>query len=594
LFCLFIGYTFFLIRKYSFLSDYKETIIKANTEFNEKYESNSYFSKKELNNWLEKYNNLKKTIKEYVYQIERLESYREKTIFLKTIIEDYINVFLLPREYKRVIEHLYNVFNKGFDIVNKRNQAYIQKETDKWSPIFINLPIPHLNSQQLSTIITNEVNNLVIVSEEEASIPLIIGKTHYLLEKEHILPNDILILTSSDESKTEIENFTKLFKEIQIYTHLDLGSEIIKQVSGVSAPLHEVTHDPYLLQETMKDFIKSHISDLDFANKINLYFLYSNNSLKKNFKTVLKHEQFLENLDIKTINGDKVNNVAVLSIANFFYLNNIKYMYKQAYPYQTSNLKKYTPDFYLPDYNIWIEHIEIDKNCNPSSSLDRDEYLDHWYWKRKIHKENYTDLIETYDYEFKDRTIIGSLKTRLLVRGVHFKPNPKEKIFNKLKDLGDINRFINQIIQFQKKVKSNTVALDEIINNARNPPVNRKKLTFLELLEILSRDYEAMLRDSESFDLEDIINMAIPHIEQNKIGISFKYLLLDEFQEINNNQYKFIKSLLEKNPNSKTFCIGYKPNNSGIIRDSPPFIFSFRKHFYPGEVMFLNDTNNTK
>ena len=43
-------------------------------------------------------------------------------------------------------------------------------------------------------------------------------------------------------------------------------------------------------------------------------------------------------------------------IANFLYLNGISYKYEEPYVYETADndYSQYKPDFFLPDYNIYI------------------------------------------------------------------------------------------------------------------------------------------------------------------------------------------------------------------------------------------------
>ncbi len=41
------------------------------------------------------------------------------------------------------------------------------------------------------------------------------------------------------------------------------------------------------------------------------------------------------------------------------------------YPHKS---KRYQPDFYLTDYDIWIEHFGIDKKGNTAPYIDREKY----------------------------------------------------------------------------------------------------------------------------------------------------------------------------------------------------------------------------
>ena len=63
-----------------------------------------------------------------------------------------------------------------------------------------------------------------------------------------------------------------------------------------------------------------------------------------------------------------------VEIANFLYLNGIEYIYESPYKIdtRTKEFGQYKPDFYLPDYDIYIEYFGIDRNGNPPAYFQND------------------------------------------------------------------------------------------------------------------------------------------------------------------------------------------------------------------------------
>ena len=55
-------------------------------------------------------------------------------------------------------------------------------------------------------------------------------------------------------------------------------------------------------------------------------------------------------------------------IANFLFLNGVAYEYERPYDHEIppelteENRRAYQPDFYLTDYDIWLEHLGVDEN----------------------------------------------------------------------------------------------------------------------------------------------------------------------------------------------------------------------------------------
>lgn len=72
------------------------------------------------------------------------------------------------------------------------------------------------------------------------------------------------------------------------------------------------------------------------------------------------------NSKIATLNNEKVKSSEEARIANFFFLNGIKYKYEEYYEKNTwtESYAQYKPDFYLIDYKIYWEHFGFDRNNN--------------------------------------------------------------------------------------------------------------------------------------------------------------------------------------------------------------------------------------
>ena len=64
-----------------------------------------------------------------------------------------------------------------------------------------------------------------------------------------------------------------------------------------------------------------------------------------------------------TLKGETVKSYEECEIANFLYLNQINYEYEKPFEIDTATPKfrQYFPDFYLSDYNVYIEHLALNK-----------------------------------------------------------------------------------------------------------------------------------------------------------------------------------------------------------------------------------------
>ena len=126
-------------------------------------------------------------------------------------------------------------------------------------------------------------------------------------------------------------------------------------------------------------------------------------------------------------------------MANFLYVNGIRYEYEKSYEHNVSSIefRQYKPDFYLPDYGIYIEHFAIDVNGNTPHFIDEQKYLQSRDWKIQTHRNYGTKLIETFSHEKRSGILTQNLRENLLKEGVVFAPLPPDQILEKL----NLNRY---------------------------------------------------------------------------------------------------------------------------------------------------------
>lgn len=108
------------------------------------------------------------------------------------------------------------------------------------------------------------------------------------------------------------------------------------------------------------------------------------------------------NLTIECDDGRKVRSRAEALISNFFYNNKIRSVYEKTIYYKENGEDKTLhPDFYLPDYDVYIEYNEIKKK----SYLKSKEYT------KKVYSELGFQVIIMDDQDLN--SIAGCLKPKL-------------------------------------------------------------------------------------------------------------------------------------------------------------------------------------
>jgi len=468
--------------------------------------------------------------------------------------------------------------------LNKLNEIFIEKTLEKYKELFDNIDGRSLDKQQRMAIVIDELHNLVIAGAGSGKTLTILGKVEYLL-KCSILPQEILLIAFTRKSAGELEERINrnLALGIKAQTFHKLGLDIITS-NNKERPDIDDNFDIYLEDYFSKELIQHHDDVQTFLEFISYYFnipieLKADGTLgekiekEKNadFETLSEKYNRITAGKNKTIKGECVKSLEELIIANFFFLNGVEYEYEREYPHPTDKMRKrYRPDFYIKNYDIYLEHFGVDKNgkCQWLSEIEQKKYLDGIAWKREIHKTNGTKLIETYSYFQTEGKLLVNLKNLLLENNVKLSPITSDKMLLLVKEIqtkNTIKEFIKLCGTFIKLFKSN--GYDErffIINREKysntdnknyfNPFFAIRTLHFLNIVEKIYFYYKARLAQNRTIDFNDMINNATKIVQDKGIS-SYKYIIIDEYQDIGMDRYKLIKSIIEKT-SAHLMCVG--------------------------------------
>jgi len=150
---------------------------------------------------------------------------------------------------------------------------------------------------------------------------------------------------------------------------------------------------------------------------------------------------------------------------------------------------------------------------------------------------------------------------------------------------------VGLLTKFLRFFKSSTLTIPELIEKAYNYPYAKRYLAFLGIFEPLLEDYQNLLAETDEIDFDDMINNATDLIQKGAFESPFKYILVDEFQDISQSRYRLLKSLRDQNWKTKTFCVGddwqsiYRFTGSDLS-----MMTSFEKFLDPCGIVFLNET----
>ena len=500
---------------------------------------------------------------------------------VKKFKEDYAEY--ISSEDEKFFEKFYNK-PQTFEMDTKHaNELYINQELNDNSDLFDDLDGKSLDSQQRNAIVVDEDAVRVIAGAGSGKTFTIQGKVKYLTEKRDVDPSEILAISFSNASVNDLEE--RIAEPIDIKTFHKVGKDILTQYNQYSRP------DTSALKRIIKRYLtKKALKSEDISKKLIEFFSFyinvppSEEDIKYegdlldwqegvDFSTLKRR---FKNKQRETLNNEIVRSYEELYIANFLFIHGINYTYEKIYSYPNKNferefnkfkeflfsfdeeipdelkndivrsllnltdiceeyeIKDYFPDFYLNDYNIYIEHFGLNRNCENHliGEKSSEEYVKEMEWKRKVHKKYETPLIETFSYYQSENRLLTRLAEKLQAQGVEFNEIDYRRVYAILlenKTIKEWEDFIVLLKTFIELFKGNNYDGDKFkefygyVDGFKSSFSKDRTIAFLKIVEEIYNDYEAYLLKIKKIDFNDMINKASDCIVKNGLNLPYKY-----------------------------------------------------------------------
>ena len=491
-------------------------------------------------------------------------------IFKQTGEKDFYNSSK-KNDYIHRLEYLRRLHNHEFvvkELSNNRN----------FFDTVLNYP---LDSQQRESIVKLEDNCLVISSAGSGKTSTSIAKVKYLLEKRGLRKEEILVLSYNHKTAEEFQERLDV-PGLTCKTFHALALSIIAQVEGRRPDICDETQ----LLECFYTLIRY---NYDYKAKINRFVseISSLTKLEHEYTDSEKYYKDRETYGIMSPYGD-MNGAPIYTrseeekkLCIWLSSHDVKFLYEQPYPFDTATTqhRQYKPDFTIyfkrdgRDVYLFLEHFGIDSNGNVPQWFGEgvsggylyanQKYNADIVWKRQLHSANGTYLIETTSAMFHNGTVYQELERQLRDVGVPLRQLTEDEKYERMiernKEAED--SIMNLFKSFITLMKSNGKSFDSVMDSVRKARLGdafneRSRYLMYELIKPLYDEYERTLRDKKQMDFTDLILQAADLCNSGRYRTPYSYILVDEFQDISVDRYKFILSLRQSTPQTKTFCVG--------------------------------------
>lgn len=536
---------------------------------------------------------------------------------LLAVPEQYRNSHIKVQNINKLLGYYSNP-----NLREKRNDDFKKHELELCSNLFENINGMSLDDQQRNCIVTDEYSNLVIAGAGSGKTLTVIGKLKYLIERWGVKPEEILVTSFTRKSVDELAGrissagilgvATKTFHSIGlaflnkpgVANENELKKCILRYLRS------EILESPQQIQAYLEfygcySYVPEDYDEFDCdSDRIQELKSMDLTTLKGQINEIAAERKKTHD----TLQGERVKSVEELMIANHFFLNGIKYEYEKNYSgvCEPSSTRAYQPDFYLSDYDIWLEHFGITEDGRVpwiGSSGEERKYIEGIEWKRKTHKQNQTSLIESYSFWNKDNKLIDNLDSLLKSSGVELKEDIDELVqhYERLRqDEKLLQSIVSLISTFVSLYKASNMTLDGVNRKAlseyrNNAFMLQRYRLFIEFVAPIINFYQLTLEEQDTVDFDDMINRATEVIQSNGFPGHYKYIIVDEYQDISVSRFGLINAIRQKT-DAKLICVGDDWQSICRFAGSDVTLFTYFEQFcgFHEELKIENTYRNSQ
>lgn len=461
------------------------------------------------------------------------------------------------------------------------NSLYIDRILEQNSDYFDTLlrdidPNIKLDDEQRRAVVTDDDYCLLVAGAGAGKTTTMAAKVKYLVEKKNIPPEDIIVISYTrkaiDELKERINQGLRI--PAKICTFHSFAYDIVRKFNDTPPEVNysayniifdmlekEVFHDKALLRKLLLFLgfyfdLPADAMNYDNLNQFHLAKAAQDyETLKSGAGEYVKKVATQRGHSMRTLTGEYLRSTQEAQIANYLYLNGLEYEYEPVYPHAIRGArKKYTPDFIIRqgEHTAYLEHYAISESGYSYVLTPKEiaKYSNAIKDKRKLHRQMGTTLLETWSWYKDKRSLSEHLKELLVNEGFVLKERDFSEVYKKITETSK-DKYVFKMVQFLMTfiAQFKTCGYDHGGFEAlRAKTDNPRTHLFLDIAEPVYNYYQKQLSVQNRIDFEDMINDAhfyLAEIERQQLELPYKYIIIDEFQDIARQRFNLTKRLSE-------------------------------------------------
>ena len=449
---------------------------------------------------------------------------------------------------------------------------HIENHKIKFNDYFDSVEKNPLTESQRIACITDNDYNLVIAGAGTGKTSTMIGRAGYLIKSGLAQPSEILLLAYGKQAAEELDERIEErlgSNDVQVNTFHSLGLKIVAEVERAKPSVSPLVGNSggggNQLLKFVREKFAAHCQKAGYRSIVLQYFFELNFSFpdESQFKNIGQYYQYLKDNGVETFNREAVKSHGEYLIANYLARHGIKYKYEEKYEYdtRTPEYSQYKPDFFLTDYGIYIEYFGVDRNGNTAPYIDKDKYNEGIKWKRQTHNDYDTHLVESFYYEIKEKSLLSNLKVKLENHGVVLQQKSQRELLKLLEKpvfngQSMIDEFTILLKDLLLRIRGKGLSIDQLEKNEYSATNKVQMHAVLKIIAPILNDYLGELASNNDVDFDDMIQKSCEYVTNDRYTPKWKFVLIDEFQDISRPRAELIKAISSKCDDCSVFAVG--------------------------------------
>ena len=441
-------------------------------------------------------------------------------------------------------------------MVAAANERIMAAELEAQRSFFDTIEASPLTEEQARAVVCFDNRVQVLAAAGSGKTSVMVARAAYAVARDYVAPQKILLLAFNKAAADELhERITARFAAagidssgVRASTFHSFGLSVIGAATGEKPRLARWLDQGEDVRTVMRLVDELRDTSPTFRYRWDLYrLLFSAAPTDLNVDEPDGYNADIRETGYRTFGGEIVKSHSERLIADFLYLNGVDYRYEQPFqiPVADATHSQYCPDFYYPDIDVWHEHWALDRDGNPPAAFDG--YAESMAWKRRLHAEHGTKLLESTWAEVMFGDGLAQLETELTRHGLTFDWNPDRTIndeWAKPMKHEDLARFIRT---FMAHVKSNSWTREDLDQRLRTelPGLTGFRTgLFLDVYWPIRDAWQQRLAEDGSIDFEDMLTQAADHLESGRASSGYELVLVDEFQDASRARARLVRALV--------------------------------------------------